>query len=65
LPRTWWKRWFDHDLGDFGCILLAIAAAILLTCSYSVAAWCVLTAAACYVVAGYIGGVAVYMRSRT
>ena len=65
LPRTWWKRWFDTDVIDVGCIVAAIVAAILLGCSYSVAAWCILSAAATYVVAGYVGGVVVYMRSRT
>lgn len=65
LPRTRWKRWFDSDLGDVGCILLAVASAVLLTLSYSVAAWCVLSAAAIYIVAGYAGGTVMYMRSRS
>ena len=64
IPQTWWKRWFDRDLGDVGCIVLAIAAALLMH-SNSLLAWCFVTVAAAYIVVGYIGGVAVVMRNRS
>ena len=64
IPRTRWKRWFDPGVGDVGCIVLAIAAALLMR-SHSLLAWCFVSVAAAYIAVGYIGGVVVVMRNRS
>ena len=63
IRRTWWKRWFDGELADAGCIGLAIIAACLIR-SYPLLAWFVLAIPAVYLAISYLGGFVIVTRSR-
>ena len=54
VPRTKWKRWFDREGSDIGCIALALAAALLIRSLPSIA-WGLLAVSAVYLILGYLG----------
>jgi hypothetical protein len=63
ISPTWWKRWFDSDVADVGCIVLSLAAGLLFR-SYPSVAWILIVVSAVYIGVGYFGGIIVVLRNR-
>ncbi len=64
IPSTWWKRWFDSDVADVGCIILSLIAASLIR-SHPPFAWGLVSVGAAYIGVGYLGGILVVLRHRS
>ncbi len=62
IPKTWWKRVFDNDLCDLGCIIIALASPWFFR-SQTTLSTILLAIAACYLVIGYVGAVVVVSRN--
>lgn len=64
ITPTWWKRWFDSNLADVGCIALSLIGASLMR-SHASVAWGLVLVSAAYIFVGYIGGMVVVLRNRS
>ena len=62
IPKTRWKRLFDNDLCDVGCIILALASPWCFQ-SQTALSIILLAISAAYVVMGYVGAVVVVIRN--
>lgn len=63
IPQTFWKRYFDSDVADAGCIICSLIGAPLIR-SYPAIAWGLAAVSAAYIVAGYVGAFVVVIRNR-
>ena len=64
IPPTWWKRWFDSDVADVGCVVLSLIGVSLIHSQPSIA-WGLVAFSASYIIVAYLGGILVVLRNRS
>jgi len=62
IPKTWWKRLFDNNLCDLGCIIIALASPWFFR-SQTALSIVLLAIAGGYIAIGYVGAVVVVIKS--